>query len=127
MNLIESIHVNTTDSNTSNLINEDIKQISINGSNDTSMTFNDTELNHATLSTIPTSSVAVDNLLANNFDRVSIPAITTIIKYIHNLIVNPVDIKFRSINTSNKAFQEKILNVCLIFLFVLIFINDYIY
>lgn len=132
LNVIESTRINTTiesnttvDFSTSGLFNKDIIEVPINNNSDTIMNeSNNIEIAQATIAVI-TSQNAVDNLLDSNFDRVSIPAITTIIKYIHNLISNPIDVKFRSINTGNKAFQEKILNVYNLYNFYsFLFIND---
>jgi PUB domain len=54
-------------------------------------------------------SECVDVLLSENFDRVSTPCVLTIVKYIQNIISDPADPKYRSINTGNKTFQDKVL------------------
>lgn len=51
----------------------------------------------------------VDLLLSENFDRVSSPCVLTIVKYIQNIISDPSDPKYRTINTGNKTFQDKVL------------------
>lgn len=52
---------------------------------------------------------SIKGILSQNFDAVSIPALITITKYVTNIINNPVDPKFRAINTSNKVFMEKVI------------------
>jgi PUB domain len=54
-------------------------------------------------------SDCVDVLLSENFDRVSSPCVLTIVKYIQNIISDPSDPKYRTINTGNKTFQDKVL------------------
>jgi PUB domain len=54
-------------------------------------------------------SDCVDVLLSENFDRVSSPCVLTIVKYIQNIISDPTDPKYRTINTGNKTFQDKVL------------------
>ena len=51
----------------------------------------------------------LDLLLSQNFDRVSSPCIVTATKYIQNILSDPSELKFRTINIANKAFQEKVL------------------
>ena len=59
-------------------------------------------------STILDSSVYLENILTQNFDKVSIPTIITLTKYINNIIDNPYNDKYRSINMNNKVFQTNI-------------------
>jgi hypothetical protein len=49
-------------------------------------------------------------MLNTNFDSVNIPAVVTIMKYVINILTNPYDPKFRTINANNKAFIEKVAN-----------------
>ena len=51
---------------------------------------------------------ALDQLLAQNFDRISAPAVITIFKYFSNIVSNPIDPKFKSINLTNKVFLDKV-------------------
>ena len=51
---------------------------------------------------------ALDLLLANNFDKVSTLAVVTISKYVANIVGDPSEPKYRTINTANKAFQDKV-------------------
>lgn len=53
----------------------------------------------------------VDLLLSQNFDRASSPCILTIVAYVQNILSDPTNSKFRSINLANKTFQEKISKV----------------
>ena len=53
----------------------------------------------------------LDKLLSQNFDKVSSVCVVTISKYVVNILSNPDEPKYRTINMQNKAFQEKIL-VC---------------
>jgi len=55
-----------------------------------------------------TPQQAVDALLAQNLDVVSLPAVSTLLKYIQNILANPLISKYRAINTANKTFQAKI-------------------
>lgn len=49
------------------------------------------------------------DMLNTNFDCVSSLAMTTITKYLDNLIKHPHDLKYRTINTQNPIFAENIL------------------
>jgi PUB domain len=53
----------------------------------------------------------VDLLLSQNFDRASSPCILTIVAYVQNILSDPSNSKFRSINIANKTFQGKISKV----------------
>ena len=53
----------------------------------------------------------VDLLLSQNFDRASSPCILTIVTYVQNIISDPSNSKFRSINIANKTFQGKVAKV----------------
>ena len=53
----------------------------------------------------------VDLLLSQNFDRASSPCILTIVAYVQNIISDPSNSKFRSINIANKTFQGKVAKV----------------
>lgn len=55
-----------------------------------------------------TPEQALDQILAQNFDRVSAPAVITIFKYLSNIASHPDDGKFRSINLTNKVFLDKV-------------------
>jgi hypothetical protein len=55
------------------------------------------------------SRECIEKLLTQNFDRVSTPCVITITKYILNILSDPSEPKYRSINTNNKAFQDKVL------------------
>eukprot|EP01032_Pedospumella_encystans_P011527 gene11527-13397_t len=61
-----------------------------------------------TLSTLPSPAATVSAILSDNFDRVSIPAVLTLARYLLNILLNPLEDKFRRISTENKAFQGKI-------------------
>ena len=54
-----------------------------------------------------TKAIMAD-ILAANFDAVSVPAVVTMAKYVYNILSDPTDERFRSINTSNKSFKEKV-------------------
>jgi hypothetical protein len=58
-----------------------------------------------------TPSSCLHVILSQNFDSTSIEAVVTIAKYISNVLMHPTDEKFRSINTNNKIFSQK-LRVC---------------
>lgn len=45
---------------------------------------------------------------SENFDRVTIPCVTTLAKYISNIVSDPTEPKYRYINLANKVFQEKV-------------------
>ncbi|KAJ1398559.1 hypothetical protein B484DRAFT_438374, partial [Ochromonadaceae sp. CCMP2298] len=47
-------------------------------------------------------------LLDGNFDAVSVPAVTTLARYVGNVLQQPGEEKFRRIKTDNKAFREKV-------------------
>lgn len=53
----------------------------------------------------------LEKLLSQNFDQVSSICVITIAKYVVNILSNPNEPKYRTINMLNKAFQEKVL-VC---------------
>ena len=53
----------------------------------------------------------VDLLLSQNFDRASSPCILTIVAYVQNILSDPSNPKFRSINIANRTFQGKISKV----------------
>ncbi len=53
-------------------------------------------------------AATVSAILSDNFDRVSIPAVLTLARYLLNILLNPSEDKFRRISTENKAFQGKI-------------------
>ena len=61
-----------------------------------------------TLSTLPSPTATVSAILSDNFDRVSVPAVLTLARYLLNILLNPLEDKFRRISTENKAFQGKI-------------------
>jgi hypothetical protein len=81
----------------------------------------------------PNSRECIEKLLTQNFDRVSAPCVITITKYILNILSDPSEPKYRTINTTNKAFQEKVLNavyMCIymyIYVYVYIYVYEYIY
>jgi hypothetical protein len=65
----------------------------------------------ATNSTVVTQVLpeqALEQLLAQNFDRISTPAVITIFKYFSNIVSNPMESKFKSINLTNKVFLDKV-------------------
>lgn len=51
---------------------------------------------------------ALEQILAQNFDRISAPAIITIFKYFSNIVSNPMDSKYKSINLTNKVFLDNV-------------------
>ena len=51
----------------------------------------------------------LEALLSQNFDKVSSTCVITIAKYVSNILSNPNEPKYRTINMLNKAFQEKVL------------------
>lgn len=51
---------------------------------------------------------ALHKMLCSNFDGVNSPAVITLSKYLQNIISNPEERKFRTINMTNKAFIEKV-------------------
>lgn len=57
---------------------------------------------------VSTPQQAVEALLGQNLDVVSLPAVTTLLKYVQNILAHPLEGKYREINTANKAFQAKI-------------------
>jgi len=57
---------------------------------------------------LPSPAATVSAILSDNFDRVSIPAVLTLARYLLNILLNPSEDKFRRISTENKAFQSKI-------------------
>ncbi len=51
----------------------------------------------------------LDKIYSNNFDRVTIPALQVIHKYLSNIISDPNEAKYRFINLQNKVFIEKVI------------------
>lgn len=50
----------------------------------------------------------LEAILRGNFDAVAQLALITIGKYVHNILSNPNEAKYRTINLTNKAFVEKV-------------------
>ena len=50
----------------------------------------------------------LDNVLSQNFDAVTIPAIIIMTKYLYNILANPDEAKYRNIILTNKTFVEKV-------------------
>ena len=57
---------------------------------------------------LPSPREAITLLLSSNFDAASKPAVITMYKYIANILSKPLEVKYRSINTSNKVFIERV-------------------
>lgn len=57
----------------------------------------------------PSPAECLQNMLAANFDAVSVPAALTLAKYLLNILLYPEDQRFRSVNTENKVFTSKVL------------------
>jgi hypothetical protein len=60
---------------------------------------------------VRTPEAVLGDLLSNNFDAVSAPAIVTMTKYVCNILSNPEEPKFRTITTSNAVFSSKVGNL----------------
>lgn len=56
----------------------------------------------------PSVQDALLHIQQNNFDAVAIPGLILILKYMSNILSNPMEEKYRSINVQNKVFREKI-------------------
>ena len=48
------------------------------------------------------------NVLKSNFDAASRPLVITVTKYLDNIIRRPLDMKYRTINMSNRVFQDTV-------------------
>ena len=55
-----------------------------------------------------TPEYCLEQLLQTNFDATSTPAALTLAKYLINILKAPHDHKYRTINTLNKVFREKV-------------------
>ncbi len=69
------------------------------------------EAKKETKSTNFTPKMAMDNMLSSNFDAILKIGLIAIMKYIVNIIAYPEDEKYRTINVTNKTFEEKILPI----------------
>ena len=58
-----------------------------------------------------TVKMAMDNMLSSNFDAILKVGLIAITKYITNILAYPEDEKYRTINISNKTFEEKVLPI----------------
>ena len=58
---------------------------------------------------LPDSTTCIEQLLTQNFDRVSTPCVLTIVKYVLNILSEPTNTKYRTLNASNKTFLEKVM------------------
>jgi hypothetical protein len=57
---------------------------------------------------LPAPKEAMNELLSQNFDAVSRPAVLTLSKYLQNIANHPKEEKYRVIKPDNKIFQEKV-------------------
>jgi hypothetical protein len=57
---------------------------------------------------LPAPKEAMQELLSQNFDAVSRPAVLTLSKYLQNIANHPKEEKYRVIKPDNKIFQEKV-------------------
>ena len=61
--------------------------------------------------TIESLKQSIDYILSNNFDEITSNSFIIILKYLYNILYNNKQLKYLIINTLNKIYQTKVMNV----------------